>query len=245
MGNKMPNLISSKYRTESRSSEATLPVPRIRHWMVGVAVSVGAIAAGAVVAHAEGDIPGTGIAVPDTSAEFESVGQTLLTQLHTDIADAANTGYTNYLQDAAMTAGSITWLDAEITKLAINNDTATDPAGYLYAGETKPIIHDEKGFLTQIVNFFQGLKLPEEYANSTLASAFNQDVVYEIDINNALIGNPVLKTGGDISVGVAGNVQNGDLFALTTDTWSMLGFDSDLYHEALWTVDVAALAGLF
>jgi hypothetical protein len=258
MDNKMPDLISSKCDTESHSNKAALPVPRIRHWMVGVAVSVGAIAAGAPVAftftptaHADGDIPGTigdipgtGIAVPTTPADIVSVGQTLLTQLHTDAREAATTGYTNYLQDEAITAGSFTWLGAEATNIQLYNDDQINPHYYLYAGQTGPIMTAETQFLAQIVNSFEGLTLPKGYDNSTLASAFNHDVVYETDINSAIIGNSN-EADDFVSKGILVNVQDSQLAPLITDTASMLGFDSDLYHEAVWTVDVAALASLF
>jgi hypothetical protein len=198
-----------------------------------------------VIPGTSGDIPGTSIAVPTTPADIVSVGQTLSTELHTDIADAANTGYTNYLQDAATTAGSLAWLGAEATNIDIYNDLLTNPHYYLYAGETAPIMLAETNFLTQIVNSFQGLTLPEGYVNSTLATAFNQDVVYETDINNAIIGNPGLSSDGLIYDGVTDNVHTSQLIPLLTDAASMLTYDIDLYHEALWTADVSALAGLF
>jgi hypothetical protein len=102
----------------------------------------------------------------------------------------------------------------------------------------------ETNFLTQIVNSFQGLTLPEDYDNSTLASAFNQDVVYETDINSAIIGNSN-EGSSFVADGIAGNLRDSQLTPLVTDAASMLGFDSDLYHETVWTVDVAALASLF
>lgn len=252
----MPNLTLSKYRTESHSNEAAFfPVPRIRHWMVDVGVSVGAIAAGALVAftvtptaHADGDgisdiLPGTSTVI--TAADIVSVGDTLSTQLATDAADAVSTGYTNYLQDEATTAASFAWLGAEAAHLDMLHDTATNSGAYLYAGETEGIIEAEKGFLNEIVLDFQGVKLPEGYDNSTLDSAFNQDIHYAIDINSAILGNNDATSIGPAAAGILANVQDGQLIPLASDTMSMLGFNTDLYHEALWTVDVAALAGLF
>jgi hypothetical protein len=250
----MSNLVLSEYRAESHSSGAAFSVRRIRHWMVGAGVSAGAIAAGALVAftvtptaHAEGEIsdylPGTSTVI--TPGDIVSVGNTLLTQLKTDATDAASTGFTNYLQDEATTAGSLAWLGAQSTHLVINSETATDPAEYLFAGETGTIINAEKAFLNDIVLDFNGVQLPESYDNSTLDTAFNQDVQYALDIYSTILGNSQEIGVGLASEGILSNVRNSQLVPLASDTLSMLGFNSDLYHEALWTVDVAALAGLF